>query len=139
MSSSTMTSSSLQANLNPLFERLEGLQMILVTSKMSGSAKPLLKLYNKRLDTSTKDSLFNNSLCSTFASENDEAKRLNIGANKTIISFFDKHIILQSASQKFLTTFIAKNGTNIQLLLDLAPQVAQVASSIKIKDTDADE
>eukprot|EP01027_Heterolobosea_sp_BB2_P004270 GEZU01006512.1.p2 GENE.GEZU01006512.1~~GEZU01006512.1.p2 ORF type:complete len:101 (-),score=35.90 GEZU01006512.1:28-330(-) len=93
---------------------------------------------------SSKES-FDTSFASTYSLVSEQANKLKLGNNKSIVVFYDQHVVVQYASNQkrpakattnnnaqssgIVITMIAHNNANTQLLLDLCPSICEAISN----------
>ncbi|GAB5354130.1 hypothetical protein AAMO2058_000093300 [Amorphochlora amoebiformis] len=73
------------------------------------------------------------SLSSTFSSVSDQASKLNLGQNKTIITFLDKFVVVQTLSSPLVITFVGSENLNVGAVKICIPKVKKSLAGLREK------
>jgi len=80
---------------------------------------------------SWKDKKFDNSFGATFATANEQAAKLQLGAHRMIVSMYDNVMLLHCPLGVVLLTFIASPDVNVQKLVQVSNDLKQRMQPIR--------
>jgi len=106
-----------------LTTRIPGLQSVLVSDRDGVS---LVKVVHASFNEQSAE----NSLAAAFVVATDQASKLRMGKNKTLLSFFKDHLIVHLNNLPIVITLIADQDANAGMLLALAPELTQALSGL---------
>ncbi|CAD7080049.1 unnamed protein product [Hermetia illucens] len=113
-----------------LLQKVSGLFCILVTDR---DGVPLIRIDNKTIeDIDLPPSLF-----STFALATDQAGKLGLGKNKTIISMYSNYQIVQMNKLPLIVTFVGTENCNTGHILALEKSIDGYLDEIKLAVTES--
>ncbi|CAG9788881.1 unnamed protein product [Diatraea saccharalis] len=106
----------LRKYLNHLLEKVNGLHCILITDR---DGVPLVRAVTERAPQLALRPNF----ISTFGMATDQASKLGLGRNKTIISMYSSYQVIQMNKLPLVITFIGSDGCNTGHILSLESQI----------------
>lgn len=101
-----------KAHFNKLLQSVEGLLAIVITDR---DGVPVFKVATEQ----TPELVLRHNFLGTFGLAANQASKLGIGTNKSIICMYENHQVVQINKSPLLLTFIASNDTNTGVLLDM--------------------
>jgi len=106
-----------------LITRIPGLQSVVVSDRDGVS---LVKVVHPSIN----DQSTENSLAAAFAVATDQASKLRMGKNKTLLSFFKDRLIVHISNLPIVISLIADQDANAGMLVALAPELTQSLSGL---------
>lgn len=110
---------------NSLLHKVNGLRLILITDR---DGVPLLKVCkDENVDFNLMPSFI-----PTFTASHDQAGKLGLGRNKTIISMYSNYQVVQMNKLPLILTFVGTENCNTGHLLALEHQLDSHLEEIKL-------
>ncbi|CAK1587183.1 unnamed protein product [Parnassius mnemosyne] len=106
----------LRKYLNHLLEKVNGLHCILITDR---DGVPVVRAVTERAPQLALRPNF----ISTFGMATDQASKLGLGRNKTIISMYSSYQVIQMNKLPLIITFIGSDNCNTGHILSLESQI----------------
>ncbi|KAG9291626.1 hypothetical protein G9A89_022045 [Geosiphon pyriformis] len=120
----------IQAYIDKLLSRVDGLKAITVTDR---EGVILLKAICPEEESSTFKGIFETQpalLSTTFAVVSDQASKLGLKKNRSIVSVFGSHQIVQFNHTPLVTTLVGDSNANTGVLLDLNDELKEMTEVI---------
>ncbi|XP_055836756.1 ragulator complex protein LAMTOR3 homolog [Episyrphus balteatus] len=114
---------------NSLLQKVNGLYLILITDR---DGVPLLKVSEER----NVDFALMPSFIPTFTTASDQAGKLGLGRNKTIISMYSNFQVVQMNKLPLILTFVGAENCNTGHILSLEKQIDTHLDDIKLAVTE---
>ncbi|XP_055919156.1 ragulator complex protein LAMTOR3 homolog [Eupeodes corollae] len=114
---------------NGLLQKVNGLYLILITDR---DGVPLLKVSQER----NVDFALMPSFIPTFTTASDQAGKLGLGRNKTIISMYSNFQVVQMNKLPLILTFVGAENCNTGHILSLEKQIDTHLDDIKLAVTE---
>ncbi|XP_055388106.1 ragulator complex protein LAMTOR3 homolog [Condylostylus longicornis] len=115
---------------NNLINKVNNLYLILITDR---DGVPLLRVsHNKNMDLA----LFP-TLIPTFTTSSDQATKLGLGRNRTIISIYSNYQVVQMNKLPLIVTCIGNENCNIGHILALEKQIDNYLDELKFAVTES--
>ncbi|CAO1301815.1 unnamed protein product [Diamesa serratosioi] len=113
-----------------LLNKVTGLKCIIITDR---EGVPLLKLakHNKFPELGTRQPFL-----STFSVANEQASKIGLGRNETIISIYNNHQVIQMNKNPLIVTFVGSDNFNTGHIIALNDQLDKYLEDYKLAVTD---
>uniref|UniRef100_A0A6M2DGP1 Putative mitogen-activated protein kinase kinase 1 n=1 Tax=Xenopsylla cheopis TaxID=163159 RepID=A0A6M2DGP1_XENCH len=120
----------LKKYLNQLLQRVNGLLCILITDR---DGVPLLRVASERAPELSMRPGF----LSTFGMATDQASKLGLGRNKTVICMYSNYQVIQMNKQPLVLSFIGTENCNTGHVLSLESQIEPFLEDLRfvVKDS----
>ncbi|EDW78115.1 ragulator complex protein LAMTOR3 homolog [Drosophila tropicalis] len=114
---------------NDLVQKVSGLYVIQITDR---DGVPILQASQENIDFALMPSII-----PTFTTACDQASKLGLGRNKTIISMYSKYQVVQMIKLPLIVTFVGAENCNTGHILALESQMDEYLEDIKTAVTEA--
>jgi len=114
---------SYSAFFDKIAQRIPGLHAALVTDR---DGVVLVKATNSGFDENS----FENSSAALFAVTTEQAGKLGLGKNKSIINFRKEHVIVHINDLPLVISFVASIDANVGMILALAPDLVRALAPL---------
>ncbi|XP_026462819.1 ragulator complex protein LAMTOR3 homolog [Ctenocephalides felis] len=120
----------LKKYLNQLLQRVNGLLCILITDR---DGVPLLRVASERAPELSMRPGF----LSTFGMATDQASKLGLGRNKTVICMYSNYQVIQMNKQPLVLSFVGTESCNTGHVLSLESQIEPFLEDLRfvVKDS----
>ncbi|RMX56232.1 hypothetical protein pdam_00011675, partial [Pocillopora damicornis] len=108
-----------------LLAKHEGILAILVTDR---DGVPLIKVY----DPKTPQNALRASFLSTFSTTAEQASKLGLSKNKSIVCFFASYQVVHFSFLPLVVSIIATNQANTGLLLGFESEFTEIVKAVKV-------
>ncbi|KAF0416424.1 Ragulator complex protein LAMTOR3 [Gigaspora margarita] len=115
----------LQSYLDKLLLRIDGLKAITITDQDG-------VILIKSVSNDVPPRMLEPAISTTFAAVSEQASKLGLKKNKSIVSLYELYQIVQFNHSPLITTLIADSNSNTGVLLDLENELKDITDTITV-------
>eukprot|EP01088_Endostelium_zonatum_P016987 TRINITY_DN4813_c0_g1_i1.p1 TRINITY_DN4813_c0_g1~~TRINITY_DN4813_c0_g1_i1.p1 ORF type:complete len:132 (-),score=28.88 TRINITY_DN4813_c0_g1_i1:31-426(-) len=126
--------SELSSFFRDLIDRIPGVNTVLITD---AEGVPLVSVNSDEKGKESSEST--QSLPAVFSTATDQASKLKMGKNNSIVTFFGDEVVVQINQLPLVISFFCETDVNVGLLMGIGPEIKKLLEPLRVSIDDIED